>query len=102
MPTYEYICRKCGFEFEQFQRMSAEPLKICPKCGRASVQRKISGGAGLIFKGSGFYVNDYGSKKETKSSSKNRPKDTTVAEKKSKDKITSEPAGSSNKNSLSK
>lgn len=58
MPTYEYECRKCGHEFEQFQRISDPPLKRCPKC-RGAVQRKIGTGAGLIFKGSGFYITDY-------------------------------------------
>ena len=66
MPTYEYICEKCGREFEAFQSISARPLKICPQesCsrqpwGRGRVKRKISGGAGLLFKGSGFYITDY-------------------------------------------
>jgi putative FmdB family regulatory protein len=58
MPTYEYRCTTCGFEFEEFQSIAAEPLSKCPKCG-AQVQRKISGGNILIFKGSGFYINDY-------------------------------------------
>ena len=66
MPTYEYVCEKCGHSFERVQSMSAAPLEICPKdaCGRKSwgkgkVRRAISGGAGLIFKGSGFYITDY-------------------------------------------
>ncbi len=58
MPTYEYVCTDCGYEFEEFQSMTAAPLTICPSCGGA-VKRKISGGAGLIFKGSGFYETDY-------------------------------------------
>ena len=58
MPTYEYVCRKCGHEFDAFQRMSDAPLKRCPKC-KGAVQRKIGGGAGLLFKGSGFYITDY-------------------------------------------
>ena len=66
MPTYEYICEKCGREFEAFQPISARPLRVCPKenClrkpwGRGRVKRKISAGAGLLFKGSGFYITDY-------------------------------------------
>jgi putative FmdB family regulatory protein len=66
MPTYEYVCEKCGHEFEAVQSMSAQPLKVCPKdvCakkkwGRGTVKKKISGGAGLLFKGSGFYITDY-------------------------------------------
>jgi putative FmdB family regulatory protein len=66
MPTYEYICGKCGHEFEAAQSMSAKPLLICPKelCaqkkwGHGNVKKQISAGAGLLFKGSGFYITDY-------------------------------------------
>lgn len=59
MPTYEYLCPKCGHAFEQFQSMRDEPLKKCPKCRKAGVKRLVGGGAGLIFKGSGFYITDY-------------------------------------------
>ncbi|MDX2115952.1 MAG: FmdB family zinc ribbon protein [Planctomycetota bacterium] len=59
MPTYEYICRACEHEFEEFQSMSAAPLKKCPECGKASLERKIGVGAGIIFKGGGFYETDY-------------------------------------------
>jgi len=58
MPTYEYICRDCNYEFEEFQSITAEPISICPKC-KGKVKKKISAGGGLIFKGSGFYINDY-------------------------------------------
>lgn len=58
MPTYEYECGKCGFCFEKFQSMSDEPLKKCPKC-RCKVKRLVGRGAGIIFKGSGFYETDY-------------------------------------------
>ena len=66
MPTYEYLCEKCGREFEKFQPMAEKPLKTCPKelCGLKSwgkgrVRKLISAGAGLLFKGSGFYITDY-------------------------------------------
>ena len=59
MPTYEYTCPICGSHFEHFQNITAEPLKICPLCGKEGVQRLISSGAGLIFKGTGFYKTDY-------------------------------------------
>jgi len=59
MPTYEYECASCGHNFEVFQAMSDEPLKTCDKCGK-EVRRLILGGAGVIFKGSGFYVTDKG------------------------------------------
>src|SRR5262249_28197980 len=69
-PTYEYVCKKCGHEFEAFQSISAKPLETCPKelCaqkkwGRGRVTKKISAGAGLLFKGSGFYITDYRSQK---------------------------------------
>ena len=58
MPTYEYRCPECGTDFEKFQKMSDEPVAECPGCG-AAAQRRLSGGAGLLFKGSGFYITDY-------------------------------------------
>jgi putative FmdB family regulatory protein len=67
MPTYEYVCSKCGHEFEKFQSMRDEPLKKCPKCKKAALKRLVGGGAGLIFKGSGFYITDYKNKPRTKS-----------------------------------
>jgi putative FmdB family regulatory protein len=66
MPTYEYACAKCGHQFEKFQPIAAAPLTVCPKdlCarkkwGRGRVKRVIGAGAGLLFKGSGFYITDY-------------------------------------------
>jgi putative FmdB family regulatory protein len=59
MPTYEYKCDACGLEFERFQQMSAAPVKKCPRCGKRKVRKLISAGAGMIFKGSGFYITDY-------------------------------------------
>jgi|AntAceMinimDraft_16_1070373.scaffolds.fasta_scaffold32257_5 putative FmdB family regulatory protein len=58
MPTYEYECRDCGYTFEKFQQMSAKHLKKCPRC-EGELKRLIGTGAGIIFKGSGFYENDY-------------------------------------------
>ena len=57
MPTYEYECKSCAYNFDVFQSMSDEPLKECPQCGK-EVRRLILGGSGIIFKGSGFYVTD--------------------------------------------
>ena len=68
MPTYEYKCEECGHLFEKFQKMTDEPVRKCPECG-GKVKRLISSGAGLIFKGSGFYQTDYKNtcpKKDTK------------------------------------
>ena len=59
MPTYEYICEECGHEFEQFQSITARSLRKCPKCGKRGLKRLIGTGAGVIFKGSGFYETDY-------------------------------------------
>ncbi len=59
MPTYEYACQKCAHTFEQFQSMRDDPLVRCPACGKKSLKRLLGGGAGLIFKGSGFYITDY-------------------------------------------
>lgn len=59
MPTYEYRCGNCGHEFEQFQSITAKPLRKCPKCGKNKLSRLIGTGAGVIFKGSGFYQTDY-------------------------------------------
>ncbi|MCL2211269.1 MAG: zinc ribbon domain-containing protein [Treponema sp.] len=57
MPTYEYECKSCSHNFEVFQSMSDEPLKVCPQCGK-EIRRLIFGGTGVIFKGSGFYITD--------------------------------------------
>jgi putative FmdB family regulatory protein len=58
MPSYDYVCTSCGHEFELVQKMTDPPRKRCPKC-RKKVERKIGAGAGLLFKGSGFYITDY-------------------------------------------
>ncbi|WP_425155317.1 FmdB family zinc ribbon protein [Candidatus Palauibacter sp.] len=59
MPTYEYRCRGCRHAFERFQRMSDEPIRVCPSCGERRVERLISAGGGIVFKGPGFYATDY-------------------------------------------
>ncbi len=73
MPTYEYKCRACDHRFEAFQSMTEEPVKICPQCGVEEVERLISAGAGLIFKGSGFYITDYRSESYKKDAKKDVP-----------------------------
>ena len=84
MPTYEYVCEKCGHSFERFQPISAAPLTICPKelCAQKSwakgkVKRVIGAGAGLIFKGSGFYATDYRSEKYKEAAKKEAAPTTT-------------------------
>ena len=59
MPTYEYRCKLCEHEFELFQSMSDKPKRTCPECGKRGAERLISSGAGVLFKGSGFYETDY-------------------------------------------
>jgi putative FmdB family regulatory protein len=59
MPTYDYECDACGHRFEEFQSMKDAPLKECPKCKKNKLRRLIGTGAGIIFKGSGFYTTDY-------------------------------------------
>lgn len=80
MPTYEYVCAKCGHSFEQYQPITAKPLTVCPEkhCGRkrwgkGRVTRVLSAGAGLIFKGSGFYITDYRSESYKQAAKKDAP-----------------------------
>lgn len=77
MPTYEYACRACGHEFEQFQSITAEPVRVCPSCRRRKVERKIGIGGAVIFKGGGFYETDYRSEswKKGEEASKEASKD---------------------------
>ncbi|HEY4330023.1 MAG TPA: FmdB family zinc ribbon protein [Phycisphaerae bacterium] len=74
MPTYEYECSACGNRFEEFQSITAKPIKKCPKCGKLKVKRLISAGAGFIFKGSGFYITDYRSDNYKESAKGDAPK----------------------------
>jgi putative FmdB family regulatory protein len=76
MPTYEYVCTKCHHHFEAFQSIVSQPLTVCPVC-KGHLERLISGGAGLIFKGSGFYETDY--KKKSNGGSKS-PRTAKVSE----------------------
>ena len=70
MPTYDYICNNCEKMYEYFQSMSDAPTKECPECKKYSLRRVISGGTGLIFKGSGYYLTDYKNKKTRSSENK--------------------------------
>ena len=85
MPTYDYICNKCGHTFELFQSMTETPRKTCPVCKRV-VRRLVSGGSGLIFKGSGFYLTDYKNDKKTpKDKKETKKKEPSKTVKKAKD-----------------
>ncbi len=72
MPTYEYKCANCEHKFEKFQSISASPSKKCPNCGKMKLNRLIGTGAGIIFKGSGFYETDYRDKSYTEAASKDK------------------------------
>ncbi len=65
MPTYEYKCARCGYRFDFFQKITEEPLRECPRC-QGELHRLISSGAGILFKGSGFYTTDYRSEEYCK------------------------------------
>ncbi len=73
MPTYDYQCRACGKRFEKFQSITAAPIRRCPFCGRGRVRRLIGPGAGVLFKGSGFYQTDYRSEAYRKAAEKDSP-----------------------------
>lgn len=84
MPTYEYECRACGHAFETMHGMTAPVLRKCPKCGKLKLERLISGGAGVIFKGSGFYETDYKRKRQGSDSATEREKRDTATKSESK------------------
>src|SRR5437870_3580072 len=102
MPTYEYVCEKCGQQFDKFQPISAKPLQICPedvcgqkRWGKGKVKRAISAGAGLIFKGSGFYITDYRSEKYKEAAKKEAaPAASSTSEAKSSSAADAKPATS--------
>jgi putative FmdB family regulatory protein len=105
MPTYEYLCDACGHEFEEFQSITARPLRKCPECSKLKLKRLIGTGAGIIFKGNGFYETDYRSEsykkgKDKEKGDKAKPsekgadkKDTKSAPVESKTKSTSDKSG---------
>ncbi|MBL6706025.1 MAG: zinc ribbon domain-containing protein [Planctomycetaceae bacterium] len=103
MPTYDYKCANCEHQWEEFQSITAKPLRKCPECGKLKAKRMIGPGAGIIFKGSGFYETDYRSssynkgaaadKKASESSSKSE------SGSKSSDKSSKSDSGSSSKKS---
>jgi len=73
MPTYDYVCDACEYAFEEFQSMTAKVLKKCPECGKLKLRRLIGTGAGVIFKGGGFYETDYRSDSYTKDAKADKP-----------------------------
>jgi putative FmdB family regulatory protein len=73
MPTYDYVCRNCDHAFELFQSMKDAPKKKCPECGALKLERLIGTGAGVIFKGGGFYETDYRSEGYKKAAEADKP-----------------------------
>jgi putative FmdB family regulatory protein len=105
MPTYEYVCEKCEHKFDHFQSIKDEPIKVCPqdKCGmkkwgKGKVRRAIGAGAGLIFKGSGFYITDYRSENYKQAAKK----ESGGGESKSESKSESKPSGGETKSAPAK
>lgn len=82
MPTYDYKCTNCNHQFEKFQSITAPVMKKCPQCGKSTLKRLIGTGAGIIFKGSGFYQTDYRSDSYTQASKKESESGTKKDEKK--------------------
>jgi putative FmdB family regulatory protein len=102
MPTYDYSCDACHHSFEVFESITAEPQKKCPKCKKQKLRRLFGAGAGLVFKGSGFYQTDYRSDSYKKAASADKPSDSSSngdsgkkAETKSETKSESKPAAKS-------
>jgi putative FmdB family regulatory protein len=73
MPTYEYRCKACKHEFEEFQSMKDKALTKCPACGKKSLERLIGTGAAIVFKGSGFWQTDYRSESYKKAAEADKP-----------------------------
>jgi len=73
MPTYDYVCDRCNHEFEQFQSITAEPVRKCPSCGKNALRRRIGPGGGIIFRGNGFYQTDYRSESYKKAAEAEKP-----------------------------
>lgn len=101
MPTYEYACSHCGNAWEEIQKISEDPIKVCPKCHQETAQRQISGG-NFILKGGGWYADLYSSSKggsssktETKTEAKSETKTETKAETKTETKPSTSGSGSS-------
>jgi putative FmdB family regulatory protein len=91
MPTYDYVCDKCGHKFEEMQSFKDDPLKTCPKCHEDALRRLFGTGAAILFKGSGFYETDYRSESYKNAAKKDAPAESKPAETKTE---TTKPADS--------
>lgn len=99
MPTYDYQCQACGHEWEMFQSMKDAPVKSCPTCSKRQAKRLLGIGAGLIFKGTGFYETDY--KKKSGGENKENSGESGSSDSSSSDSSKSSDSGSSEKSSSS-
>jgi putative FmdB family regulatory protein len=102
MPTYDYKCDACGHQWELFHSMSAKPKRKCPDCGKLKAKRMISAGAGVIFKGGGFYQTDYRSDSYKKDAAADKKSQETKSESSSKSDSSSSKSDSSSSKSDSK
>lgn len=94
MPTYAYACGQCNHQFDLFQSIKANPLRKCPQCGKSTLKRLIGTGAGILFKGSGFYCTDYRSEgyKKAATGETSGAKDKTADKKDTKNESKAAPA----------
>ena len=99
MPTYDYECDACSHEWELFQKITADKIKKCPKCGKKKARRLFGTGAAIVFKGSGFYQTDYRSDSYKKGEKAAKDKEKSKSESKKSDK--SKPESKSSTNSTS-
>jgi putative FmdB family regulatory protein len=95
MPTYDYNCDACDHKFEVFESITAEPQKKCPKCKKKKLRRLFGAGAGLVFKGSGFYQTDYRSEGYKKAAAADKPAESTSSSSDNGSKAESKPAAES-------
>lgn len=102
MPTYEYRCSACKHEFEQFQSMKDKPLRTCPACKKAKLERLIGTGGAIIFKGSGFYQTDYRSEGYKKAADADKPAESKLADSKADSKPETKAASKSDSATSSK
>ena len=97
MPTYDYECAACGHAFERFQSITAPAVRKCPSCGKNRARRRIGAGAGIIFKGSGFYCTDYRSDSYKRAAEKEKPAASGEPAKAASTAGTEKPAGKTSK-----
>lgn len=105
MPTYDYICDACEHAWELFQKITDDPVKKCPECGKRKAVRQFGTGAALVFKGSGFYETDYRSdsyKKSAKADSKSAKEESKSKNEKPKANSSSKSKDSTSKPAASK